>query len=179
MRMPRPLTSAVLALILALPLCTQRRAAFTMAQVLHYPYTMELAAAERGDAIAWVRDLDGVREMSGSRRVRLRPGASSLITPRMMGRRSLSSTFSPDGVRLVYVRGGDQDANWPAEGNLAPESTSSPEQPLVTEIWTTCRSLGVSRRRLPKAIRPCDLFAGTARLHKRRSRLDHGARRSG
>ncbi len=44
-------------------------------------------------------------------------------------------TFSPDGTRLVYVRGGDHDANWPAEGNLAPDPTSSPEQPVVA-IWT-------------------------------------------
>jgi dipeptidyl aminopeptidase/acylaminoacyl peptidase len=33
------------------------------------------------------------------------------------------------------VRGGDHDANWPAEGNLAPDPADSPEQPLVT-IWT-------------------------------------------
>ncbi len=44
-------------------------------------------------------------------------------------------TFSPDGASLVYVCGGDHDANWPAEGNLAPDPSSSPEQPLTT-IWT-------------------------------------------
>ena len=37
--------------------------AFTMAQVLHYPYATELASAERGDAIAWVRDVDGARNV--------------------------------------------------------------------------------------------------------------------
>jgi dipeptidyl aminopeptidase/acylaminoacyl peptidase len=33
------------------------------------------------------------------------------------------------------VLGGDHDANWPAEGNLAPDPASSPEQPAVA-IWT-------------------------------------------
>jgi hypothetical protein len=30
---------------------------FTLSQVLHYPYANELAAAEQGDAIAWVHNL--------------------------------------------------------------------------------------------------------------------------
>ena len=65
MRTIRPLTSALLGLFRDSPPCQQAaaHAAFTMAQVLHYPYATELAAAERGDAIAWVRDLDGVRNV--------------------------------------------------------------------------------------------------------------------
>ena len=35
-------------------------------------------------------------------------------------------TFSPDGQTLVYVRGGDHDANWPAEGDLAPDPDLRP-----------------------------------------------------
>jgi dipeptidyl aminopeptidase/acylaminoacyl peptidase len=44
-------------------------------------------------------------------------------------------SFSPDGARLVWVRGGDHDANWPAEGGLAPDPTGGVDQPLVA-IWT-------------------------------------------
>jgi dipeptidyl aminopeptidase/acylaminoacyl peptidase len=44
-------------------------------------------------------------------------------------------TFSPDGTHLVYVRGGDHDANWPADGKLQPDPASSPEEPKVT-IWS-------------------------------------------
>src|SRR5581483_2969408 len=44
-------------------------------------------------------------------------------------------TFTPDGHHIVYVRGGDHDANWPAEGNLAPDPDSSTEQPETT-IWS-------------------------------------------
>jgi dipeptidyl aminopeptidase/acylaminoacyl peptidase len=35
---------------------------------------------------------------------------------------------------LLYVRGGDHDANWDAAGNLAPDPNSSPQQQIVA-IW--------------------------------------------
>jgi len=109
------------------------RGEFSMAQVLHYPFAAELAAAEHGDVIAWVCNLDGVRNVWVAR------GPS--FTPTQVtqyreddGQEITQLTFSPDGTRLVYVLGGDHDANWPAEGNLAPDPSSSPEQP-VTAIW--------------------------------------------
>src|ERR1019366_8653699 len=43
-------------------------------------------------------------------------------------------SFSADGKTVVYVRGGDHDANWPAEGGLAPDPSLSPVQPKV-QIW--------------------------------------------
>jgi dipeptidyl aminopeptidase/acylaminoacyl peptidase len=135
MRTIRPLTNALLGLILGFSaLQAAAHAAFTMAQVLHYPYATELASAERGDAIAWVRNVDGVRN------VWFAHGPDFVATQLTHyteddGQEITQLTFSPDGTRLVYVRGGDHDANWPAEGNLAPDPTSSPEQPLTT-IWT-------------------------------------------
>jgi len=135
MRTIRPLTSALLGLILGFSaLQAAAHAAFTMAQVLHYPFATELACAERGDAIAWVRNLDGVRN------VWFAHGPDFVATQLTHyteddGQEITQLTFSPDGTRLVYVRGGDHDANWPAEGNLAPDPTSTPEQPLTT-IWT-------------------------------------------
>jgi dipeptidyl aminopeptidase/acylaminoacyl peptidase len=110
------------------------RSPFTMAQVLHYPYTTELAAAEQGDAIAWVRDLEGVRNVWFAHG----PDFSPLQVTHYAeddGQEITQLTFSPDGTRLVYVRGGDHDENWPAEGNLAPDPTASTEQPFVS-IWT-------------------------------------------
>ncbi len=135
MRTIRPFTSALLGLILGFSaLQAAAHAAFTMAQVLRYPYATELASAERGDAIAWVRNVDGVRN------VWFAHGPDFVATQLTHyteddGQEITQLTFSPDGTRLVYVRGGDHDANWPAEGNLAPDPTSSPEQPLTT-IWT-------------------------------------------
>ncbi len=52
-------------------------------------------------------------------------------------------TFSPDGARLLYVRGGDHDANWAAEGKLAPDPAASPEEPKVT-IWSAAPDGGAA-----------------------------------
>jgi dipeptidyl aminopeptidase/acylaminoacyl peptidase len=110
------------------------QAPFTMAQVLHSPFATELAAAERGDAIAWVRDLDGARNIWFAHGPDFAPIQLTHYTEDD-GQEITQLTFAPDGSRLVYVRGGDHDANWPAEGNLAPDPSAAPEQPLVT-LWT-------------------------------------------
>ncbi|HSZ09514.1 MAG TPA: prolyl oligopeptidase family serine peptidase [Steroidobacteraceae bacterium] len=110
------------------------RSAFSMAQVLHYPFTMELAAAERGDAIAWVCNLDGVRNVWVARGPGFAPAKATQFKDDD-GQEITQLTFSPDGTRLVFVLGGDHDANWPAEGNLSPDPSSSPEQP-TTAIWS-------------------------------------------
>ena len=145
MRKLRSLAFSVVALVLC-PWLAHAAAhpSFTMAQILHYPYVTELAAAERGDAIAWVRDVAGVRDVWLARA----PG----FEPRQLthyieddGQEITQLTFSPDGTKLVYVRGGDHDANWPADGNLAPDPDNSPEQPLVA-IWSVPLSGGEPRK---------------------------------
>ena len=110
------------------------RADFSMAQVLHYPYASQLTAAERADAIAWVSNLGGVRNVWVAR--------GPAFTPLQIthnseddGQEITQLTFSPDGSRLVFVRGGDHDANWAAEGGLSPDPASSPVQPEIS-IWS-------------------------------------------
>jgi len=110
------------------------RTDFSMAQVLHYPYALGLVAAEHADVIAWVRKLDGVRNVWIARGPDFLPQQVTRYSEDD-GQEITQLTFSPDGSRLVYVLGGDHDANWPAEGNLAPDPASSPEQPSVA-IWT-------------------------------------------
>jgi len=135
MRMSRLLVSLFLVLIgCSSVLHAAARAVFTLTQVLHYPYVSELACAERANAIAWVRELDGVRNIWFAKDAFTSPIQLTQYTEDD-GQEITQLRFSPDGTRLVYVRGGDHDENWPAEGNLAPDPTSSPEQPLVT-IWT-------------------------------------------
>jgi dipeptidyl aminopeptidase/acylaminoacyl peptidase len=130
---PRLLVLAFLALVMALP-AGAAAPGYTMAQVLHYPYSTELAAAERGDAIAWVRNVDGVRNVWFAHGPAFAPVQLTHYT-QDDGQEITQLTFAPDGSRLVYVRGGDHDANWPAEGNLAPDPGDAAEQPLVT-LWT-------------------------------------------
>jgi len=118
----------------ALPFAAPAIAApFTMAQVLDYPYASELVASQHGDRIAWTRNLGGVRNVWVAQGPAFRPRQVTHFTADD-GQDITQLTFSPDGAHLLYVLGGDHDANWPAEGNLAPDPTSSAEQPIVT-IW--------------------------------------------
>ncbi|HEY2676140.1 MAG TPA: prolyl oligopeptidase family serine peptidase [Steroidobacteraceae bacterium] len=107
------------------------QAQFTMAQVLHYPYVTELAAAERADSIAWVNNIDGIRNIWVARGPVFTPIQATHFTEDD-GQEITQLTFSSDGTRLVFVLGGDHDSNWPAE---APDPASSPQQP-VTAIWS-------------------------------------------
>ena len=122
------LVHAPMALLAAAP------AGFSIAQVLHYPYATELTSAERADVIAWVREFEGVRNVWLARGPGFQPVQLTAYSEDD-GQEITQLTFSPDGSQLVFVRGGDHDANWPAEGNLAPDPSSSPEQP-ATAIWT-------------------------------------------
>ena len=106
---------------------------FTMAQVLDYPYASELAAAQHADVIAWVRNIAGVRNIWAAHGPDFTPHQLTQYTADD-GQEFTQLTFSPDGSQLAFVRGGDHDANWPAEGNLAPDPALAPEQPVVT-IW--------------------------------------------
>ncbi len=128
------LGTAMVAALTAPGAATAAGGAFTLPQVLDYPFESDLTAADHGDAIAWVRNLAGARNVWVAR--------GPDFTPRQVtryggddGQELTQLTFSPDGARLAYVRGGDHDANWPAEGGLAPNPASGTEAPAVT-IWS-------------------------------------------
>ena len=110
---------------------------FTLQQVLGYAYVSGLTSAERADRVAWVRDVEGVRNVW----VADGPAFKARQVTRYSaddGQEISAITFSPDGKQFLYVRGGDHDANWAAEGNLAPDPDSSPDEPKVT-IWSVSR----------------------------------------
>lgn len=113
---------------------------FTMAQAIHYPYESQLVAAANADVIAWVRTFEGVRNVWVARGPAFSPRQVTQYT-QDDGQEITQLTFSPDGTRLLFVLGGDHDANWAAEGNLAPDPAASPVQPTAA-IWMVAMNGG-------------------------------------
>ena len=137
----RGLTLAVLvALGTAAASLAPAAASFTVEQALNYPFVPEIAAAQKADRFAWVRVFHGMRNVWIASGPAFRPKQVTQYKEDD-GQEITQLTFSPDGRYLVYVRGGDHDANWPAEGNLAPDPSSSADQPKVT-IWSVSLSDG-------------------------------------
>ena len=110
-------------------------AATDLEAFLGYSFQSDLVAAPRGGAIAWVQSIRGVRNIWAARGPDFSPRQVTRNTDDD-GQELSQLTFSPDGARLYWVRGGDHDANWAAEGGLAPDPEASPEQPVVA-IWTS------------------------------------------
>src|SRR5579884_583605 len=98
---------------------------FTFEQVRSYPLPKELTAAPVGAKAAWVFVQQGIYN--------LWVAEGPEWTARRVtgyheddGQEITNLRFTADGQKLVYVRGGDHHANWPAPGNLQPNPNSSP-----------------------------------------------------
>ncbi|MBV8681639.1 MAG: S9 family peptidase [Caulobacteraceae bacterium] len=100
---------------------------------LSYPFASDLAASTTGGVIAWVQNVQGVRNIWVAQGPSFAARALTHLTADD-GQELKSLALSPDGKTVVWTRGGDHDANWPAEGGLAPDPDSSPVQPKV-EVW--------------------------------------------
>jgi dipeptidyl aminopeptidase/acylaminoacyl peptidase len=111
----------------------QAAESFSVADALAYPFTTGLVSAEHADRIAWVRDVKGVRNVWAAEGPDFSPRQVTQFTADD-GQELTQLTFSPDGKTLVFVRGGDHDGNWPAQGNLSPDPALSAEEPKVT-LW--------------------------------------------
>lgn len=108
-------------------------AAFTIEQALAAPFLSDLTASADGKHLAWVRIDKGVRNIW----VADAPGWSPRPVTQFGeddGQELTQLTWAPDGQYLVFVRGGDHDSNWAAEGNLQPNPTSDADEPKVT-LW--------------------------------------------
>ncbi|HET7222706.1 MAG TPA: prolyl oligopeptidase family serine peptidase [Rhodanobacteraceae bacterium] len=114
---------------------------FTLAQVLSYPFPLDLASARRGDRVAWVIDQNGMRNVWVAKAPDFQPRQVTRFT-RDDGQEITQLTFSPSGDRLVFVRGGDHDANWPVK--VAVDPASSPVEPKVM-LWSVDLQGGTSR----------------------------------
>jgi dipeptidyl aminopeptidase/acylaminoacyl peptidase len=114
---------------------------FTLQQVLAYPYPEGLAASKAGNRIAWVIDQNGVRNVWVAQGPAFEPQQVTRFT-NDDGQEITQLTFSPDGNDLVFVRGGDHDANWPEK--LPPDPAANPAEPKVM-LWVVDLGDGTSR----------------------------------
>ncbi|MGH7646625.1 MAG: hypothetical protein ACREND_00795, partial [Gemmatimonadaceae bacterium] len=119
-RLPRWVSGAAVVVLGAVasagPLAAQRgNASFTLRQVTGYPFPSALVAAPSGARVAWVFDERGVRNIYEA-------AAPDWQAHRVTGytaddgQELTNLSFTPDGNTIVYVRGGDHDANWSAPG---------------------------------------------------------------
>jgi dipeptidyl aminopeptidase/acylaminoacyl peptidase len=123
------------------PLAAQQAGAFSLNQLLGYPYPSELTASATSSRLAWVLNERGVRNVwvaEGPDFV-----ARELTRNRSDDGQELTNlAITRDGKTVVYVRGGDHDANWADE--VPPDPVSSPVRPQV-EIWAVPFAGGAPR----------------------------------
>ena len=105
---------------------------FTMAQVLGYPYPTAMTAAPDGHAVAWVLDERGVRNLWVAQGPDYRPRRVTEFTADS-GREITHLAFSRDGEHLVFVQGGDHDANWPEKHEPDPDSSA---RQAKMQVWS-------------------------------------------
>ena len=123
---------------IARPLAAQQappvRASFSLEQLLSYPYTEELTASPTQSRFAWVFVRGGVRNVWAASGPDF--AAHQLTNYRDDDGQELTNlSISSDGKFVVFVRGGDHDANWEGEGGVQPNPAHSPIQPQV-QIWS-------------------------------------------
>ena len=110
-----------------------QHAGFTLDQIMSNPFPENLVASPSGSRVAWTFNERGVRNIY----VADGPDfAARKVTSYSKddGQELTNLSFSDDGRTIVYVRGGDHGANWPADGNLQPDPDSNPVQPKL-EVW--------------------------------------------
>jgi Tol biopolymer transport system component len=132
---------------------------FTLERVLDYPFPDNLVASPKGSTIGWTFNERGARNIYAAdgpafqaRRVTSYSGDE--------GQELTNLSFSADGKTIVYVRGGDHGADWPADGGLQPNPNASTAQPRMRvfaiptagDAPPSCWARGARRRFHPRAI---------------------------
>ena len=118
----------------------QAAAAYSLEQVMSYPYPADLIASPSGERLAWTFVTKGVRSLWAADGPEFTARPLVTYTPED-GQELSAPAFSGDGKWVVYVRGGDAGANWAAERNLMPTPTSNPVQPKQ-QIWAVNAASG-------------------------------------
>src|SRR5579863_10105840 len=112
-------------------------AAFTFAQNLSYPFPEGLVRDKQGTAIAYALDTEGVRTIWFAR--------APDFSPRQLfssgaddGQELTNLVIANDDSHVVYVRGGDHDANWPDPLQPNPASYTAQQD---MQVWSVSTSL--------------------------------------
>jgi dipeptidyl aminopeptidase/acylaminoacyl peptidase len=117
-------------------------AAFTLAQILSYPFPSAPVRDVRGTAIAYTLDQQGVRSLWFARAPDFMP-KQLFSSGGDDGQELTNVAISDDDAHLVYVRGGDHGANWPLA--LQPNPASNPVQPEM-QVWSVSTNPSTSPR---------------------------------
>lgn len=100
------LLRAALALTLALPGCAAAPPSFTVAQILSAPFPDTLTASPRGDAVAWVINMRGVRNIWAAAAPRFE-GAPLTHFDADDGQELSEIAWKPDSSGVFFTRGGN------------------------------------------------------------------------
>ncbi|HEY6325347.1 MAG TPA: prolyl oligopeptidase family serine peptidase, partial [Candidatus Cybelea sp.] len=107
-------------------------AAFTLAQILGYPFPAALVRDVHGTAVAYALDTRGVRTLWFARAPDFAP--KQLFSSESDDGQELTNlVIANDDAHVVYVRGGAHDANWPDP--LQPNPAASTTQPDM-QVWS-------------------------------------------
>ncbi len=116
-------------------------AAFTLAQILNYPFPEALVGDQRGTAIAYTLVQQGVRTLWFARSPQWAP-VQLFSSGGDDGQEISNLVISNDDAHVVYVRGGDHDANWPQP--LQPGPAAMPQQPEM-QVWSIATNGGAPK----------------------------------
>src|SRR5206468_12477406 len=135
--------SAVSLVLACMAIALRAATTLTPEQLLSYPFPDELIASPAGSTIAWTFNERGVRNIYAADGPEFK---ARRVTPYKDddGQELTNLAFSDDGRTIVYVRGGDHGANWPADGNLMPNPISGAAQPKM-QVWAVAASGGTLR----------------------------------
>jgi dipeptidyl aminopeptidase/acylaminoacyl peptidase len=129
---------------LALPAPAPAAPPATLQQMLGYSFVSELTAADHADRIAWIEEVNGVRNIWAAAGPDFAPHQVTHYTADD-GQELTQLRFDRAAGQIVFVRGGDHDANWPAEGDVAPDPDLATTQARV-EIWAVPFAGGTARK---------------------------------
>ncbi|HLY01891.1 MAG TPA: prolyl oligopeptidase family serine peptidase [Candidatus Cybelea sp.] len=123
-------------------------AAFTLTQILSYPFPSAPVRDAKGTAIAYTIDQQGVRSIWFARPAGPQghapywPPAKLFSSGGDDGQELSDLVISNDAAHVVYVRGGDHDENWPVP--LQPNPAVSTVEPQE-QVWSISTAGGAPK----------------------------------